>query len=234
MSKLEWENVNNKQHSYMAGGVDEGDPNWLLRTTNQAEMFVDLFMEGVFSSNMRCVDYACGTGTLSKVFDEIVRGRNSNLNGMIKNYEKYTNYTNDPSYITDELMKDGSFDVVTTSSVFEHLAGKEQVDKVMRLLKNTGTFCLHTLVCEEVPRDPKWFYFQPVHCTCWTNKSMRQFYDEYKFLGCAYNFKAKMWLMFRDSQVFYRIKTNPSFCDQRDTWFFSDGFIDYYKNKPYR
>lgn len=129
-------------------------------------------------------------------------------------------------------MEDGSFDVVTSSSVFEHLAGRGQVDKVLRLLKDDGTFCVQTLICENVPEDPEWFYFRPVHCTIWTNQAMDYFFEQYGFIGCAYNLRAQMWLMFRSIEVFERAR--KAYSMDKKVWTFSDRFIDYYKGLPYR
>lgn len=234
MSQEEWEGINVKQHSYINNGVDEGDPKWLQRTTNQAEMFADLFFRGVFTLQMRCVDYACGAGKISEIFDECVRGKNPELENKLLKYEKYTNFNENLSYLREDEMREKSFDVITSSSVFEHLAGKNQVDKILKMLKENGTFCVQTLVCEEVPCDPSWFYLQPVHCTLWTNKAMDYFFQEYGFVGCAYNLKAQMWIMFRDKDVFYRAESEYDSEEFKGTWFFSEKFIDLYKNKPYR
>ncbi len=226
--------LNRIQHSYIDSGVDEGDPKWLQRTTNQADMFAELFLEDIFTEKMKCVDYACGAGKISEIFNMKVMKSRPNLINQIMKYEKYTNFANNPSYLSEEIMESGSFDLVTSSSVFEHLVGKQQVDNVLRLLKDNGTFCVQTLICEEVPCDPDWFYLQPVHCTLWTNRAMALFFKQCGFVGCAYNLKAQMWLMFRDRELFTRVKNRYDGNNYKDIWFFDERFIDFYKGKPYR
>lgn len=58
----------------------------------------------------------------------------------------------DANYLTPEEVREGSFDFIVSSSVFEHLLGNRgEVEKVMGLLKPDGVMGLHTLICEEVP-----------------------------------------------------------------------------------
>ncbi len=234
MTMAEWGEINQKCHEYINGGVDERDPKWLQRTTNQAKMFANLFIDKVFDSGMRCVDYACGSGMISEIFDRTLKEKGAENCGKIEKYEKYTNFSNREDFLGESDMVDGSFDMVTSSSVFEHLAGKKEVDKILRLLKGDGTLCLQTLVCEEVPNDSKWFYLAPVHCTLWTNKAMDIFFRTYKFVGCVYNLSAQMWLMFRNPSLFEKLKETYDKENDNGVWTFSDKFVDYYKNKPYR
>ena len=132
----------------------------------------------------------------------------------------------------DEAVTPGSFDMVVTCSVFEHLLGRPDVDEIVGLLKENGTLCMHTLVCEEVPRDPDWFYLLGGHCTLWTNNSMSLLFEQYGFTGCAYHVQARMWLFFRDRQRFEQLKSKRTLI--QGEWIFSDQFVDYWKQKPYR
>lgn len=137
------------------------------------------------------------------------------------------------SYYTDENIKSRSFDVVVSCSVIEHLVGMEQIDEFFSLAKPEGTICLHTLICEEVPNDPDWFYLTPEgHCTIWTNRAMSEIYKKGNYIGCAYHLESQMWFFFGDCVRYETLKTTKDHI--LGTWFFSDQFIDYWKQKPYR
>lgn len=135
-------------------------------------------------------------------------------------------------YLLDRDMIPGSFDIVVTCSVFEHLLGRPDVDEIIGLLNNEGILCTHTLVCEEVPQDPLWFYLLGGHCTLWTNRSMGLLFEHYGFIGCAYHVEARMWFFFKSRRHFELLKKKSSFIQGK--WVFSDKFVDYWKQKPYR
>ena len=88
------------------------------------------------------------------------------------------------------------------------------------------------MICEEVPCDPNWFYLATVHCTFWTNKAMTIWYNEHNFKGCAYNLEAQMWLMFKDKNIYEKLKSKVK--NLSGSWTLSDNFVDYWKVKPYR
>lgn len=147
-------------------------------------------------------------------------------------YEKFIRREGDSDYLNDEDMKPGGFDVVVSCSVFEHLLGRPDVDEIIGLLNGKGTLCMHTLVCKEVPQDPDWFYLLGGHCTLWTNKSMGLIFEQYGFTGCAYHVEGRMWFFFKDRQRFELLKSKAPLIEGE--WVFSDQFVDYWKQKPYR
>ena len=129
-------------------------------------------------------------------------------------------------------MLPGDFDAVVSCSVFEHLLGRRDVDEIIGLLEEKVTLCMHTLVCEEVPQDPNWFYLLGGHCTLWTNASMGLLFQQYGFVGCAYHIEARMWFFFKDRRRFELLKERSPLIPGE--WVFSDQFVDYWKQKPYR
>lgn len=207
------------------------DPKWIDRLEKQSMVFVQLFYENIFPMNLNIVDYGCGDGKLSNFFHRQIKRENTKALAEIKKYDKYMNIKNDQDYLTDADMKQQSFDVVITCSVFEHLIGKEDIEEILGLLNENGIFCLHTLVCEEVPKDPDWYYLLPVHCTIWTNKAMEILYKNNGFKGCAYNVEARMWFMFKDKEIYRKLEENHKRVE--GTWIFSKNFVDYWKQKPY-
>lgn len=222
-------------------GKDENppfDPRWIERLEFQAETLAWMFCQDIFPEDAKAVDYGCGDGKLSDMFQRkysvLAECGNSNEKPRpaIMKYDKFMKPEGDESYLSDADMKLHSFDIVVSCSVFEHLFGRKDVGEVLDLLNGTGTFCLHVLICEEVPQDPDWFYLLPDHVTLWTNKAMSILYREYGFCGCAYNVEARMWFFFRDRARFEMLQGRHD--SMNGTWLFSDGFLDYWKQKPYR
>lgn len=234
MSGSEWEKMNEGHREYQGSDENPVDPNWLIRLHCQAKLFADLAVYGIWEPEMRFVDYGCGDGRLSDyVQNELnVRGEGTYVSCKLLKYEKFIRPEGDSDYLNDEDMKPGGFDAVVSCSVFEHLLGRPDVDEIIGLLNDRGTLCMHTLVCEEVPQDPGWFYLLGGHCTLWTNKSMGLLFEQYGFVGCAYHVEARMWFFFRDRQRYELLKSKaPSI---QGEWVFSDKFVDYWKQKPYR
>lgn len=223
MPVQEWMEKNEELHSKYQG-TDEmkDDPKWLDRINTQGEIILQLYDLDVFSPVGQCIDYGCGDGKLADLVN-----RNCQL---IQKYDKYMG-RGKQGYLEDKDVKQGGFDIVVCCSVLEHLIGKAEVEKVFGLIAEDGVLCLHTLVCEEVPKDPEWFYLLTVHCTLWTNRAMSILYKDNGFVGCAYNLESQMWFMFRNRGQFLKLKDAEQAL--RGTWFFSDNFVDYWKQEPY-
>lgn len=221
MPRSTWEALNRECHAaYQNTDTLDVDPNWLPRLKAQAEVLSELINFGVLDKNTRAVDYGAGDGKLSAFVSD---------KNWLKKFDAYMSRPNE-NYLRE--LTPASFDFVITCSVFEHLLGAQDVEKIFALLKSNGTAALHTLICEEIPRDPNWFYLQPVHCTFWTNAAMQKIFTQYKFKACAYHVEARLWFMFRDLEKFSRLKT----CAEKifGTWVFANDFVDYWKVKPYR
>ena len=227
MSPENWSKLNFECHDkYFHGKVnlEEIDPRWISRLEAQANIFFELIKLGIFKSDWRTIDYGAGSGILA---DKINSKLQSN---WLKKFDAYM--AEDDSYLSAEEIKPESFDFLTTSSVFEHLLGKSDVEKIINLVKPDGVMALHTLICDEVPQDKNWFYFYPVHCTFWTNKAMTEIYKNSNFKGCAYNVESGMWFMFKKISDFQKLKSEIK--NFTGTWQIDENFVDYWKVKPYR
>lgn len=238
MDEEEWSEKNRNFHtSYQGTEENMVDPDWINRLKKRSSLFVQLFQTGAFPLESRAVDYGCGDGKLSAFFLQQYM-KLDNFDGRrqvlpkIGKYDKYMSQSGDTDYFSSRDVCKKGFDIVITCSVFEHLLGKKDVDEILGLLSDKGIFCLHTLVCEEVPEDPEWYYLLPVHCTIWTNKAMSKLYTAYGFRGCAYNVEARMWLMYKDVDMFKGLKEKSGYID--GSWFFSEDFVDFWKGKPYK
>ena len=219
MPKKTWEALNHECHAaYQNTDSLDVDPRWLERLRTQAEVLNELLLIEVLDPSARAVDYGAGDGKLSEM-----------CKPWLMKFDEYMARPNE-NYLTAEDLKPASFDFVITCSVFEHLIGAADVEKIFALLKSDGIMALHTLICEEVPQDPNWFYLQPVHCTFWTNAAMKKIFQQYQFSACAYNVESRLWFMFRGRREFLITCAGTS----SGTWIFANDFVDYWKVKPYR
>lgn len=222
MPRQNWEALNHECHAaYQNTDALAVDPNWLPRLKAQASVLAELINRGVLDKSARAVDYGAGDGKLSNFLAEKISAP------WLKKFDAYMARPNE-NYLSAAELKPASFDFVITCSVFEHLLGAGDVEKIFALLKSNGTAALHTLICEEVPQDPNWFYLQPVHATFWTNAAMKKIFRQYDFKACAYHVESRLWFMFRDAEKFSRLKNCAG------TWSLADDFVDYWKVKPYR
>jgi len=102
------------------------------------------------------VDYGCGDGKLAAYVQnekDVHRGGHMVSHKLLK-YKKYIRPEGDSDYLRDEDMKSGSFDAMVSCPVFEYLLSRHDVDEIIGFLSDKGTLCMHTLVCEEVPKTP--------------------------------------------------------------------------------
>jgi hypothetical protein len=115
------------------------------------------------------------------------------------------------------------------------MSSREQFDAVEGLLSKQGVLGTHTIVCENVPADPTWFYLAPVHCAFHTNKSMEMLFRQWGYTSSTYNVSAQLWLWFkgdpgRVEAIIQRANTRQGGL----TYVFKQGFVDYWKCIPNR
>ena len=233
MKGEEWE-IENNYHKKSQGKVDSNNPIWsnrIERLKPQAELIAKLYEKGIFSPDSKAVDYGGGDGLFSEMVDQALYV-SDNFRPTVGIYEKYLRIPGKVGYYDDSEMTPRSFDVVISSAVLEHMIGMEDIDTYFKLVNESGTVVIHTLICEEVPKDPDWFYIRkPVHCTLWTNEAMRRIYSLYSFKGCAYHLPSKIWLFFKDKEMYKNLIRKHE--EIPGEWTFSDEFVDYWKQKPY-
>jgi hypothetical protein len=135
------------------------------------------------------------------------------------------------NFLTEASLTPQSFDFVLTTSVFEHIIKRQDLDNIAALVTRNGVMGLHTLVCENIPEDPNWFYLLPVHCAFHTNKSMSLLLQQWGFKSSIYNVEARLWLFFRNSSD--EIQTMINQANNRENskpvYIYKHGFVDYWK-----
>ena len=234
MTKEEWRKVNDRHKNYQGGNDNPSDPKWIARLRTQARVICGLFRYGVIKRTDKAVDYGCGDGKLSDfILEEYEKQTGEKTDRpLLRKYDKYMRPNGAEDYCKDEEMVRGTFDFVVSCSVLEHLIGMKDVDDILALVNDEGIIAVHTLVCEEVPDDPDWFYLSPGHCTIWTNKAMTKLYEKYGYVGCAYHVEAQMWFFFKNQEKYRKLQA--VYKDIPGTWIVSEHFVDYWKQKPYR
>lgn len=223
MSEESWRKLNVTYHrTYQNKGHNSDDPRWIDRLHAQAKVIDDAARIGLIRESGRWLDYACGDGQLASILGED-HGR------VLLNYDKFM--PNQAGFLKHSDIAPRSFDFVLTTSVFEHFTRREYFDVVEALTTNSGVLGLHTLVCENVPQDPTWFYLLPVHCAFHTNKSMSILFEQWGYLESVYNVEARLWLFFKSRlRDIGKILADANQRQDAPQYVHNEnGFVDYWK-----
>lgn len=224
MSRKDWYELNSSWHHHFESSIQD-------RTNNQppyAEQALALML--LFKNNIldesSVLDYAAGYGSLAKILKKYFN----------KNILLHDKYVNEPEsslcYVAvNELSK---YKLVINSAMFEHVLQRSDLDVVNSLVSNDGVLMLHTVVCERVPNDPKWFYIEPmVHAAFHTNRSMSILMDQWGYTESIYSPLAKSWFLFKEkSSSIKNLELNISkINNELQSKFFHHkrGFLDYWK-----
>ena len=222
MAQADWERLNADYHNTFLGlSTNADDPRWISRLQAQTDVLNDLVELGILHRN-RWLDFASGDGKLSGFLREQYQLE-------LLNYDRYMPVGE--NFLTETSLVPQSFDFVLTTSVFEHIIKRRDLDDIAALVTKTGVMGLHTLVCENIPQDPDWFYLLPVHCAFHTNKSMSLLLQQWGFEASIYNVEARLWLFFRSggSAVQTIIEQANQRAGSRPAYIFKRGFVDYWK-----
>lgn len=219
MTNGEWERINHAYHSaYQGGEGNPDDPRWVARIRVQAEVLSEVASRGLIPTALPWLDFGSGDGKLSVQMAD--RGH------RLLNFDRYLPAQGTERLGEDEL-KPKNFSFVISTSVFEHVRSLEPLDEMVNLLAAGGVLGVHTMVCEEVPQDPNWFYLLPVHVAFFSNDSMQRLFARWGFSHSLYHVEARLWLFFprlTDTQVGHcrDLAEQPGF-------FFASRFVDYWK-----
>jgi hypothetical protein len=220
MSDGEWSELNYRFHSAFQGGegAPPEDPRWLERLAKQAVCLPALVRAGVLTRELPWVDWGCGDARLAEMLER-----------QDLPVQRFDRYMTGPSYLTEEQLAQTRFGVVLNTSVFEHVRSREPLEEMVRLLAPHGVFAIHTLVREEIPPDPEWFYLLPVHCALYTNRSMQMLFEQWGFHCSLYHVESRMWFWFREESEPLKqlVDRHAQFLEGEIC--FKKGFADYWK-----
>jgi len=221
-----WQRVNKSFHDrYQGSDSDPNDPKWRERLEAQADVIADLENASLIPSRLPWVDYGCGDGKLSSLV-----ARRSPV--PLLNYDPYMTR---PGYLTRSELAPKAFSFVISTSVFEHLRTRAHMDEITSFVADDGVMGLHTMVAEEVPADPSWFYFLPVHCSFFTNASMQCLFDAWGYRSSIYHVGSRLWFFFKADPVMVErtiARLNLRAGPHPGIYHFKRGFMDYWKLKP--
>lgn len=214
-----WEKINYLFHEFVESPRNK-------QTINQPPYIQQALLLTVLSQNRllsleSVIDWAGGYGTLAacagKYFQE-----------KIPVFEKYMQ---SPTirYVAQEDLE--RYQTVISSAVFEHVTKRAYLDEIDRCVADDGCLVLHTVVCEDIPRDPTWFYFLPVHCAFHTNRSMEILMHQWGYCSSVYCPSAKSWVLFKDRNTqMSRDAVSLINSELQSTYlYYKDGFMDYWK-----
>lgn len=222
----DWETLNQNYHTtYQGRDRNKDDPRWLERLSAQARVINDLASLGLLQGGLPWVDWGCGDGKLPDLLK--IRFGLSLL--------KYDTYKHGEDYLSKGGLTPSRFGFVINTSVFEHVSDRNTLDGIERLVAPSGVFGIHTLVAEEIPQDPTWFYLLPVHCSFFTNKSMQVLFDEWGYSSSVYHIDAQLWFWFKNEPdrvegIIQTANLQPG--RERLQYKFKRGFMDYWKLNP--
>lgn len=224
MSPEAWNELNVLCHqTYQGQEANALDPRWKARIAAQALALSELAGAGLLPPDGRWVDFGCGDGGLSDVCAD-------RYGLTLLKYDEHMAAGGD--YLSTEEMVPGAFDFVISTSVFEHLRRRREWDGVEALVAPAGALGIHTLVAEQVPQDPAWFYLQAPHCAFFTNEAMRRLFADWGYRCSVYNVAASLWIWFRSDPA--RVEEQVAALNRTaaSPFLFREGFLDYWKSDP--
>ena len=220
LDESQWDNLNRQFHHYMENPDNE-------KKVNQPPYAEQAMMLSLLGRNdIICIedmlDYAAGYGTLSNILS-----RYHDVELPI--FDPYVQSDNSRRYIKEKELK--TYKTVISSAMFEHVLRREDLDRVNNIVDSDGCLIVHTVICENVPNDPNWFYLQPpVHTAFHTNKSMEILMGQWGYRSSIYCPKSKFWVLLRNNAENIEKEISRLNQDLQSSWFYcKNGFVDYWK-----
>lgn len=155
---------------------------------HQIQMLHILSVRGVISLD-NALDFAAGYGNMVRLLKKYY-GKSLLL------FDPYIQ-DNDGQVVYVPESNLGIYDTVYTSAFFEHSTRRRYLDKANSLVGKDGAMFVYTLVSDEVPRDPDWFYLDPVHSFFHTRKSMELLMQQWGYESSLYCIPAQTWCLFK-------------------------------------
>jgi hypothetical protein len=220
LDEKEWNELNKHFHHYMENdnnGRKSNQPPY----SEQAMMLLILSKNGIIRTDSM-IDYAAGYGTLSNI---LVKYYDLEL----PIFDRYIQANNADKYISEKKLE--TYKTVINSAMFEHILRREDLDSVNNIVEDDGCLIIHTVVCENVPNDPDWFYLRPpVHTAFHTNKSMEILMNQWNYHSSIYCPQSKCWILLKDDIKNIENKIATMNRELQSNWFFwKKGFVDYWK-----
>ena len=174
------------------------------------------------------IDYAGGIGSLARILQDY-------YGIALPVFEKYMNeciVDGKVCYVDERHLE--KYDAVFNSAMFEHITKREHLEHINSLVKDDGILIIHTVVRQNIPKNPQWFYVIPVHCAFHTNDSMQILMQQWGYTQSLYSPIAKSWVLFKKdnkncingSLKDFATKINKEL--EMKYFYHKDGFVDYW------
>jgi hypothetical protein len=222
MDFTKWEELNNHFHTYIENPDNlklVNQPPYL----EQASMLNLLIKNNIIDSKSM-IDFGSGMGTLAIILKKYFDVKMPLYDPFIQSSEE-----RGLLYLNKEEIKNKK--VVFNSALFEHIISREDIEQINNCVSDDGVLIIHTVICENIPKDPKWFYIEPpVHSALHTNRSMIILMSQLGYISSLYCPTAKCWILFRQESSALSDKIELINKElQRDYFYFKNGFVDYWK-----
>ena len=222
-SKLDdtkWQNLNYLFHHYLENsGFDKkiNQPPY-----PEQAMMISFLGKNKIIETEDMIDFAGGYGTLSNILDKY-------HDIKLPIFDPYVQSGKLERYIARTELR--TYKTVINSAMFEHVLSRKDLEQVNDMVDPEGCLIIHTVVCENVPKDPNWFYLAPpVHTAFHTNRSMEILMNQWNYSSSIYSPKGKCWVLLRGDidSLEWKIKNINE--ELQTNWFFCKrGFVDYWK-----
>jgi len=218
LPSVQWERLNEQFHHY---NENPDSPINQPPYAEQAMMLALLREHGLIAAD-GMLDYAAGYGTLSRMLARYFDIR-------LPIYDPYVHAPDLDCYVREPVP--GSYNTVINSAMFEHVLTRRDLNAVHELVAPDGCLILHTVVCENVPRDSEWFYLRPpVHVAFHTNKSMNRLMEQWGYRSSIYCPPSKCWVLLRKPWAEVADQVAAVNHELQSPWLVGKaGFMDYWK-----
>jgi 2-polyprenyl-3-methyl-5-hydroxy-6-metoxy-1,4-benzoquinol methylase len=181
---------------------------------------ISLLQKNKIIPNDIILDFAAGYGTLQNILHKYFSIEALLYDPFVTNIAK--------RYIKNGDLK--KYSIVLNSAMFEHIRNRKDIDAINNLVEDSGCFILHTVVCENIPKDSSWFYLLPVHCAFHTNKSMSILMKQWNYESSLYCPASKCWVLFKKEPKNIEKKILDINVELQYLYLhYKKGFVDYWK-----
>lgn len=210
----EWVQLNNWFHTEIYKAP--GDPyNRAGRLAGQARVINIMLQYELLSDNRPMLDWGAGVGDLARKMAELQR--------HIFSYDKYIvpQFNKLPKVEPEKR----AYSLVTATAVFEHLKTRAELDAIENLVALDGALAFHIAAPKQIPNDPNWVYFLPVHCAFHNWESLRRLMIQWGYRSSVYCHEALMWFFFRTVEDAQEKVTRINGLMGYNYLLWSDGFV---------